>query len=496
MQGFFGPGAFTGGFFRIGAVTPPLDVVGSATAAFSLRKLRAAYAGSAIRVRRSSDNTEADIGFDSSGNLDTAALLVHTGSNDGFVVTWYDQSGNGLDATQATTTVQPRIVNAGTVETMLGGKPALRFSGQNNNVRLANASFSLTNPFSVYVFGNCWNTRIVGSLGAAGVFVGSSANALTAMLVDPNPEPRLTTRHQADSNGQQISSMRDYAMVFIANPSGSTATSSNGANGTFTTVSTAAGTLTWSGLEIGCVGGGSLDHGGHINEIIVYPTNHGTNNRDVLNSNQMSYNAATILNYAATYVFDGDSLTTGSGASDYSYSYPGQIARSTTTQMMMWNDAVPGTTLNQFDSTAAAANGIDLITYDTQPVHLIVWGGTNDINGGDSGATAYTDLKTYVANRAATGKYSTITVLTCIQRGSGGLETAINDYNALIRTGIQPGGDLLAAGATRIVDVAALPQFDTAADTANATYYDADRIHLKDAGYALIAAQVKAALGI
>jgi len=35
----------------------------SRTAAFSLRKLRTAYAGSCIKVRRSSDNTTSNIGF-------------------------------------------------------------------------------------------------------------------------------------------------------------------------------------------------------------------------------------------------------------------------------------------------------------------------------------------------------------------------------------------------------------------------------------------------
>jgi hypothetical protein len=45
-----------------------LDQIGApSAAAYSLRKLRAAYAGNAIRVRRSSDNAELDIGFTASG---------------------------------------------------------------------------------------------------------------------------------------------------------------------------------------------------------------------------------------------------------------------------------------------------------------------------------------------------------------------------------------------------------------------------------------------
>jgi hypothetical protein len=46
--------------------TPPLlyDLYPNASVAYSLRKLRNAYSGSAIRVRRSVDNTEQDFGFD------------------------------------------------------------------------------------------------------------------------------------------------------------------------------------------------------------------------------------------------------------------------------------------------------------------------------------------------------------------------------------------------------------------------------------------------
>ena len=51
-----------------------LDKYGDATAAYSLRKLRNGYTGNAIRVRRSSDDTERDMGF-YDNELDTVALL-------------------------------------------------------------------------------------------------------------------------------------------------------------------------------------------------------------------------------------------------------------------------------------------------------------------------------------------------------------------------------------------------------------------------------------
>lgn len=92
-----------------------------------MRKLRAAYAGSAIRVRRSSDNTEQDIGF-SSNQLDTSSLLSFCGAGNGFVVTWYGQIGS-VNLTQATQADQPQIVASGAVVTGSNSKPAMDFDG-------------------------------------------------------------------------------------------------------------------------------------------------------------------------------------------------------------------------------------------------------------------------------------------------------------------------------------------------------------------------------
>jgi len=107
-----------------------LDTYSGAAAAYSLRKLSSTYTGNAIRVRRSSDNTEQNIGFDSNGNLDTTALTTFVGANNGFVTTWYDQSGNNKNAIQSSAGSQPRIVTSGTILTK-NTKPTLEFNGHN-----------------------------------------------------------------------------------------------------------------------------------------------------------------------------------------------------------------------------------------------------------------------------------------------------------------------------------------------------------------------------
>jgi hypothetical protein len=112
---------------RLGVV-PILDQLGiTATAAYSLRQVRSA-ASLACQVRRSSDNAAANFGFTASGDLNTAALLAFVGSGNGFVTTWYDQSGNGRNATQTDPTLQPRIVSNGAIETQ-NGRPVASFDG-------------------------------------------------------------------------------------------------------------------------------------------------------------------------------------------------------------------------------------------------------------------------------------------------------------------------------------------------------------------------------
>ena len=103
---------------------------------YSMYKIDINYTGSCLRVRRSSDNTESDIGFDVSGALDESALLsfVGTGGTDnGYVTKWYVQgftnnptSIYNLDYVNANSATQPSIVTAGAV-TKYDSKPAINF---------------------------------------------------------------------------------------------------------------------------------------------------------------------------------------------------------------------------------------------------------------------------------------------------------------------------------------------------------------------------------
>jgi hypothetical protein len=64
----------------LGGFKGVLDLISvRASAAYGLRRLYGSWTGAAIRVRRSSDNAEIDIGFTSTGELNTISLLNHVG---------------------------------------------------------------------------------------------------------------------------------------------------------------------------------------------------------------------------------------------------------------------------------------------------------------------------------------------------------------------------------------------------------------------------------
>lgn len=127
-----------------------LDTYSGAVLATSVRKLRTAYSGSCMRIRRSNDNAETDIGF-SSDYLDTAAISSFVGSNSAYITIWYDQSGNGYHIRQTSAGAQPRIVNAGTLETISSKACVNLLSGGWMVSDMTAANFPVSNDYSFFM---------------------------------------------------------------------------------------------------------------------------------------------------------------------------------------------------------------------------------------------------------------------------------------------------------------------------------------------------------
>ena len=148
-----------------------LDSYEGAAAAYSLRRLRSAYTGPAVRVRRESNNDELDIYFDGQGNLDTASLEAFCAGTNGFVKVWYDQGPGGNNTEQTTTANQPQIVASGSIIPE-GGKPAIEFDGSDDVISVLGIT-----AFTNYYFASVQTVLALKSgFGIVGSFSSGSGN--------------------------------------------------------------------------------------------------------------------------------------------------------------------------------------------------------------------------------------------------------------------------------------------------------------------------------
>ena len=115
-----------------------------AAAAYSVRRLTNRVSV-AMTIRRDSDSTETDIGFDSNGDLDESAITAFCTGTTCRVASWKDQSGNDNHAVQTTAANQPTIYTGGEI-VKENGRPAVTKGG--NISYLDVSSFSMTQPYS------------------------------------------------------------------------------------------------------------------------------------------------------------------------------------------------------------------------------------------------------------------------------------------------------------------------------------------------------------
>lgn len=169
---------------RFGLIAPStsltLDLVATQpVAAYGMRRLRAAYSGSCIRIRRSSDNAEQDIGF--VGNaLDTAAISSFIGGGSGFIVRWYDQTTNLNHLLQTTAASQPTY-----------GSSLMTFDGVNDHM-LFTTAISQTNGYCIFTNLQANDTALT-----KGVVSGNNVNGALYIRIGTTEGYVITRQGQA-----------------------------------------------------------------------------------------------------------------------------------------------------------------------------------------------------------------------------------------------------------------------------------------------------------
>ena len=188
-------------------------------------------------------------------------------------------------------------------------------------------------------------------------------------------------------------------------------------------------------------------------------------------------------------VYDGDSITYGSGARDYE-DYPSQLMDLLGAHFRYdwFNEAVPGETTEDIISGGAA---VDLLYDSNAPSNIVcVMGGTNNGNGADtcyiSADSIYANLVTYCTARQSQGfKVIILTLLPCGRDNwiNYGWEAKRDSVNTELRSNYATFADALC-------DVGASPLIGDSLDAYNTTYFDSDRVHLNATGYGVMADSV------
>jgi hypothetical protein len=251
--------------------------------AYSTRKLRTAYSGSAMRVRRETDNVEQDIGF-VSNELDTASLTSFLGSTTGSVVKWYNQGTGGTtsDMIQTSAGEQPKATNSGGVVYTAGttNKPVVYFNGGNVMSPSPELQFGGGNNVTVFIV----SQRTGGGTEAAIVAEGTGNYRVNF----------YQNQCQFDVGGGNV--VGSYSGVFSALTQGTFVRGN--ANKAFikkiqsgSTNNTTAPNITGIRMSLGNRTGGDLPLTGYIAEVIIFTSNQ-ESNLTAISDNQINYYGA------------------------------------------------------------------------------------------------------------------------------------------------------------------------------------------------------------
>jgi len=469
---------------------------GPAALYYALRKINP-NATAAIRVQRSSDNAQKDIGF-IGRDLDVNTLLNFCAGSNGTVATWYDQSGNGTlyHATQSTLAAQPIIVNNGVLQTYSNGKPKLTFDG--SRYLSTTTGFVLVNPLTHIVVCAPTSSNPNSPAGT----IGGSTNAGNGHTLSYSGTVSQYKFNAGTSISPNVSGTANQPKVVCA--TADVADSQLDVNPNFTRGY--ANTNGIAGFEIGSAQTGQFRFYGGISEYAIFGSlsqnrKHLTA-RDMANHYGLSYGQLAYPVYDKAYVFAGDSLTFGQNATNlatncYPAKYVSKKNTATPGNYFMMNTGYPGHKISDMSNRANLESGLKNYFYPSCPTILFVQIGTNDIIHADAtAAQCYSALKVFLTSVIGTGKFSAVYVQTLPPTGypnpgGGDYSQVVRDYNDLIRANAST--ELAALGVAGVSNLQSNAAFDdtpanVASVTTNATYYNvSDKTHLTDAGYDAVA---------
>ena len=214
--------------------------------------------------------------FTESSTIKPYRQTLAIAEGNGFVTTWYDQSTNGVNATQPTALYQPRIVNLGVLD-VVNGKPAVLADGVDDN--LTNTTLSLTNPTSIFTVvdkvGNSGNFGLFDSgFGLSGAFL-LSGTGIYFYQNGPSFSPQYTNNNQSLLVAKTATTGTNWELY------GNNTNVTNGGQNIGTQIGTVINLFTRSA--------GNLQANMYMQEFIVWGNNQMTNRINIQNNMNSFY---------------------------------------------------------------------------------------------------------------------------------------------------------------------------------------------------------------
>lgn len=468
-----------------GAGVADLTLPSSANAIYSVRRVTG-YSGPCLRVVRSTDSATLDIGFGTNGFIDVAAAETFRAAGGAnarlFVDIWYDQSGNGYNATQTTAANRPTFVPTNAWDSLAsitfdsgpGG------SGPSKHLNLpAGVTLDRQNGtvFAVDAPNSTWNKNAlfeIGTVSGSRAALYTNVNAALNFLSGADGALQIPKTVQARPNilGLRFSATAMHA--YYKNTATSFA---------------ARGAGVYPGGRIGGSGAG-LDFNYRGEKYFFAVWSRPLTDQEVTD---LRANLATVFPQAVPktfrrcIVFDGDSISEGYGATDLQNNFR-QVLRALgdTSDIDVYNQSVFGTLSSTlYANRVAHLSGIDMATSKNA---YYIGVGSNDLNADVPANTIWTSyLLPSIQYAQSQGRQVIVGTVLSRSTFTAPREAERLALNNLKRTNAATYGYTVA-------------DYDTQPDLANpanTTYY-LDGIHPTSLGYtrmaAVLAPLVQAAL--
>jgi hypothetical protein len=441
------------------------DISATALRAYSTRKIRSAYSGNCWRIKRASDSTETDIGFNTNGVIDKAAIATFAAGTTYVITKWYDQSTTN-DPLVPISTQEP----TGDLNHFLGSRAGVAYGLTGTKSLVSVANISTTNP-KVYMAAH---VRQVADRDFEHLFACGTANRLAVIKGKLSMYGNgYHDNGRWDAGRSQITawftSGADKVVIDgIDHPCLATSVSATDCGNALTT-----GFPFYLGTYHAAAAGQNF--AGVFGEAIVFEGTVSGPDDAAIQASQTAFfiGDGTPLDAQAFHynvIMEGDSLTFGYGAT----TNPATLVQ--TAKGADWrirNVANSGQQLIT-DMTPDAAIQVDPYwdSIYTKNI-LVIWAGINDFhnNVGMTAATLETALQSYVAARkaaavaAGTTLKVVVTTITACDPANGyitsGQQTERTTFNTWLRANWNTFADALC-------DLDALPHLS---DPTNATYY-------------------------